>query len=829
MSVVGFDFGSQKSVVAVTRRGVIDTIANEVSNRLTPSMVSFGSKERYIGESGLNQLVMNVTNTIGNIQQFLGRKYNEPEIQAELKNIPVRSKELPGGDVGFEFSYNGEQVTFSAVQLCGMILHKLKTTTEKELQNKMTDFVLSVPGYFTDSQRRALLHASSIAGLNCLQLLSDTTATALYWGFYKSLSETESTKALFIDCGYSATRASVVDITKTKLKVLSYAFDRTLGGRNIDNALADHFNAEFKTKYNIEAYSNSRAKVRLVQGCEKLKKVLCSGVNESVLNIENIMADKDVSSRMTRADFEAIIQPLVDRTVEVVKRALAGANLEPSQLAAIEIVGGNKRVPLIQKALGDFLGRELGQTLNDSESVSKGCALQCGMLSPVLRVRQIAITDISLYPIKLSWSGVDEMAVEGQEAAPSAELFTANNAVPATKYITLTRNQPVELNANYLDSPYLPEGHKRAIGRFVIPKIPPPSPEAKENMKVKVKVRLNHHGIFAVESAELQETIEVEEPTPAPSTPEVKPPASPAPETKENNEPAPAEDNATPAASEAKQPASPAPETSEPAKKRKIRNVALTVESEVPTLSQKEVNAYFEEEGKMQSQDKLAAETADAKNGVESYVLDMRSKLCDSLSDYATNAEKDAINAAITAAEDWLYDEGEDTTKGNYVEKKKQLTTLADPIVARKTEHGKRDASFAALKNTIQHYRSTISDVKYDHIEQAEKQKILNECDAVEKSVTELMTKQSQTPKVATPVIRADEIVTKKEAIEKLANPILSKPKPAPPAPAPAPAPAPQPEKPAEEAKPAEETKPEAEPVPMDTEEKKGDEVPMAI
>eukprot|EP01102_Stenamoeba_stenopodia_P022965 TRINITY_DN9768_c0_g1_i3.p1 TRINITY_DN9768_c0_g1~~TRINITY_DN9768_c0_g1_i3.p1 ORF type:complete len:496 (+),score=174.82 TRINITY_DN9768_c0_g1_i3:207-1694(+) len=440
MSVVGFDFGHQTSVIAVARGGGIDTIANEVSNRLTPSMVSFGAKERFLGEAAMNQLIMNFKNTLGSLQTFLGRKFSEKEVQEELKRYPVPAKELPNGEVGFQVQYNGEQTTFSVVQLVAMILHKLKTTTEKEIGGRMSDAAISCPGYFTDAQRRALLHASEIAGINCVRLLNETTATALYWGFYRrDLPENDPIHVMFIDCGYKNTSVSIVDMTK----------------------------------------------------------------------------------------------------------------------------------------------------------------------------------------------------------------------------------------------------------------------------------------------------------------------------------------------------------------KKKIRNTPLKIDGHVPTLSKKDVQSFLEEEGRMQSQDRLVVETVNAKNAVESYILGMRNRLSGDLSEYATQEEKDKLESVLSAAEDWLYDEGDDATKGVYVAKKAELQKLGDPISDRKIEHEKRAANYSAFKKTVEHYRAAINDPKYEHIEAEEKNKILQAALESENHLDDLWHKQSSLSKVATPVLRSDEINSKKEALERLSNQILSKPKPAPPAPAPAPAPTP--------------------------------------
>lgn len=247
-------------------------LANEVSSRLTPytlqlntrliafrTMVAFGDKERYIGEAANSQYMRNLKNTITDIKRLLGHSWSEKEIQEEIADLPFTVKELPNHDVGVEVMYAGEKRTFSIISIAAMLLQKLKETAEKALGRAVRDVVISVPAFWTDKQRRALLDATKIANLNCLRLMNDHAAgeishfastyhvVALNYGIYKTnLSETDPIRVMFYDMGHTSTTVSIVEFVKGKLKVLSSAHDRTMGGRNFDKLLLQHFAKEFK-------------------------------------------------------------------------------------------------------------------------------------------------------------------------------------------------------------------------------------------------------------------------------------------------------------------------------------------------------------------------------------------------------------------------------------------------------------------------------------------------------------------------------------------------------------------------------------------------------
>jgi heat shock protein 4 len=259
MSCIGIDIGQETAVVAIARRGGIDVLANEVSKRQTACMVGFLGKERKVGEQALSGITSNLKNTITGIKALIGKKFHSEDIQAE---IPLVGYTITGkaGDIGLPVQYNGETVMLTPERAMAMLLKGLQKIAEHDQNAPVTDVVLSVPAYFTDAERHAMLDACSIAGLHCLRLMNDVTAAALSYGIYKTdLPLDKATIVVFVDVGAMDSTVSIVSYLKGKLTVLATACDRHLGGRDFDMLLAQHFAAEWKEKHKIDAHSSKKA------------------------------------------------------------------------------------------------------------------------------------------------------------------------------------------------------------------------------------------------------------------------------------------------------------------------------------------------------------------------------------------------------------------------------------------------------------------------------------------------------------------------------------------------------------------------------------------
>ncbi|WVZ96824.1 hypothetical protein U9M48_042412 [Paspalum notatum var. saurae] len=434
MSVVGFDLGNESCIVAVARPRGIDVVLNDESKPETPAIVCFGEKQRFIGTAGaVAASTMNPKNSISQIKRLLGRKFSDPELQSDLASFPFRVTEGPDGFPLVHVRFLGEERAFTPTQLLAM--------------------------------RRAVLDAATIAGLRPLRLFHETTATALAYGINKTdLPDHDQLNVAFVDVGHASMQVSIVGYKKGQLKMLSHAYDRSLGGRDFDEALFKHFAAKFKEEYEID------------WACEELKKVLSAKL-EAPLNIECLMDEKDnVRGFIKRDEFEQICALVLERPLE---KALAEAGLTTEDVHFVEVVGSGSRVPAIIEIITKFFGKQPRSTMNASECVARGCAVQCAMLSPTFKVREF------------------------NDSAPQQTIvFPKGNTVPSTKALTFYRSIAFEVDVLYVDTGDTQIPHQISTYTVsILLHIGPFQLSNGEKAKLKVKVRLNIHGIVTVDSA----------------------------------------------------------------------------------------------------------------------------------------------------------------------------------------------------------------------------------------------------------------------------------------------------------------------------------------
>ena len=389
-----------------------------------------------------------------------------------------------------------------------MYLGKIKATAARETKLPVSDVVISVPAWFTDSQRRAMLDAAEIAGLRPLRLMNDTTAIALGYGITKTelpTAEEKPRRVVFIDIGHSNYTCSIVEFRKGELSVKATTYDRHFGGRNFDKALVDHFADEFKEKFKIDIRTNPKAWARTLATAEKLKKVLSANPS-APLNIESLMDDVDVRTFVKRDEMEEMVRPLLERLSVPLEQALAEAKLKVEDIDSIEMIGGCTRVPIIKESISKFFGKPLSFTLNQDEAIARGCTFSCAILSPVFRVRDFSVHEIVNYPVEFAW----EQSPDIPDEDTSLTVFNKGNIMPSTKILTFYRKQPFDLEARYSKPEMLPGKVNPWIGRFSIKGV---KADANDDFMIcKLKARLNLHGILNVESGYYVEDVEVEEP-----------------------------------------------------------------------------------------------------------------------------------------------------------------------------------------------------------------------------------------------------------------------------------------------------------------------------
>ena len=502
-----------------------------------------------------------------------------------------------------------------------------------------------MPGWFTEAQRRSILDAAEIGGLNTLRLMNDTTATALSYGITKTeLPEDRYRNVAIVDVGHSNMSVAIVAFKKGQLTVLSTAYDQHLGGRDFDKELVEHFAKVFKEKYKIDVKTSPKALHRVYTGVEKLKKVLSANMT-APLHIESVMNDIDVSAMLKRDELEALVAPLLHRITAPLERALKDSKLNKDDIHSVEVVGGSTRIPALKDRISAFFGKPLSFTLNADEAVARGAALACAMYSPIFRVREFSVHDITSYPIQFSWEPTPE--IENEEA--SLVVFSRNNPVPSTKILTFYRKEPFYVEIAYADPSGLPGKINPWIARYMIKNV---TPAADGGLSiVKVKARMNLHGVINVESAYIVAEEEVEEVIKEEKKEEKKEAKKENKNDEKDKDPDVLSHSSqilTMQAMDA-EPTPPPPQTRKI--KKLVRKADLPIVGGGLSLDSALKESFKEKEGEMTVSDKFVADTEDRKNALEEYIYDMRGKLDDIYAEYASEEEKTKLHAMLDAAE----------------------------------------------------------------------------------------------------------------------------------------------------------------------------------
>ncbi|XP_055378579.1 heat shock 70 kDa protein 4 isoform X2 [Condylostylus longicornis] len=762
MSVIGIDFGNESCFVAAAKAGGIETLANDYSLRATPACVAFAGKKRVLGVAAKNQQVTNMKNTISGFKKLLGRKFNDPQIQHELKTIPYRVEPIQNGGIGIRVNYLDKEHVFTPEQITAMLFTKLKETSETALQAKVNDCVITCPVYFTNAERKALLDAAAISGLNCLRLMNETTATALSYGFYKQdLPEEKPRNVIFVDCGHASLQVSACAFTKGKLKMLACSWDQ-IGGRDFDSVLADYFVREFKEKYKIDAKSNARAYLRLLTEVEKTKKQMSANSTKLPLAIECFMNEIDVSSSMQRCIMEELCADLLQRVDQTLRRCLNDSKLSQEEIHSVEVVGGSTRIPAIKALIEQTFGKHASTTLNQDESVSRGAALQCAIMSPAVRVREFGVTDIQNYAVKISWEG-DACSAPGE-----MEVFPQFHPAPFSRLLTICRKEPFGMQISYAGNVAYPDP---IIGRWYIKDVKPN--DKGEAQDVKIKVRINNHGIVLISNASLVEKKEIEEIEQEKDVPAPQAAASAEQQSAGGTE-----------AMEVSQ------EGSAEKKKKTSKVIELSFDYQTHGFSQTEISKLHEQETKMIANDEHEKQRVDARNSLEEYVYDMREKLQEDgpLTRFVSENDRNSICSQLNDLENWLYEEGEDCDRNTYKSKLNILHQQTDPIKQRCQEYETQPAAYEDLGHLIQMTRKAVEEFrqnspKYDHLTETEILNITEAADKAEKWLNDALGKFTKATRTQDPPFKYNDIRNEWQTLSTCVNSVLNRPKPKPPTP----------------------------------------------
>ncbi|KAG5507667.1 hypothetical protein JKF63_06616 [Porcisia hertigi] len=691
MSVFGVDFGNLNSTVAITRCGGVDIVTNEVSKRETTTIVSFVDSERFIGEQGLDRFVRNAQNTVFLLKRFIGMRIDDPQLDEERKFLTCDVTGDSEGRLMFSVSYCGEDKCFYPEQVLAMMLQRLRSyvneaaTTDPRVRADVRDFVITVPSYYTAEQRRLMYQAADVVGLNCMSLINETTASAVDYGIFRGASlkekEEEGQVVGILDIGYAATSFSVCKFWRGNCKVLARTFDRNNGTRDCDYLLQQHMVEEIKSRYKVDVSSNKRARLRLLQSCERLKYLL-SANQSAPLNIENLM-DIDVNiPSFERATMESLCQGVLDRIRAVIERGFIEAGINRNDFHSIEMIGGGCRIPMMKRLVEDVLGRTPSFTLNASEATARGCAIVAAMLSPKFQVREFKVAELPTYPILLGYYS------ENPRSPISVPFLPQVNKV--VKLLGATDSYPKKLDVRYPCSSapkifafydYESEAVKDLVqpSGYIIGEWQTGMPSKQKGAvnEMRVRIHIKPDGLVEVERAEAIDVYEVDE---------VPPPAAAAAPATENGEDPVKENEDAPA---------PPPV---PVKKVKESAIAVSVKPNLSILGHpsESVLQFRKLEVEMHERDSLITRTREKKNELESYILDFRPRLTQGgvLMEYATaDAAADFVRQC-DADEQWLYEDGEAATYEEYERRIHALRAIGDSAYNR--FRTREDVEFAA-------------------------------------------------------------------------------------------------------------------------------------
>jgi molecular chaperone DnaK len=481
--IIGIDLGTTNSVVAVMEGGEAKVIPNAEGNRTTPSVVAFTkSGERLVGQVAKRQAVTNPKNTIFSIKRFMGRKYDE--VTEEMKMVPYQIERAPNGDVVIVV----EGKKYSPPEISAMVLDKLKQAAEDYLGEKVERAVITVPAYFNDAQRQATKDAGRIAGLTVERLVNEPTAAALAYGLDKKKDQTISV----YDFGGGTFDISILEVGEGVVEVKSTNGDTHLGGDNLDQRIIDWLLDEFKKDQGINLGSDPMAIQRLKEAAEKAK-IELSSAQETDINLPFITADasgpKHLNIRLTRPKLEQLVDDLIQRSAPPCRQALKDAGLEQKDIDEVVLVGGQTRMPAIQKVVKDFYGKEPHKGVNPDEVVAIGAAIQGGVLGG--EVKDVLLLDVT--PLSL---GIETLG------GVFTKLIERNTTIPTRKseiFSTAADNQ-TSVEVHVLQGEREMARDNRTLGKFHLVGIPP-APRGVPQVEVAFDIDAN--GIAHVSAKDL--------------------------------------------------------------------------------------------------------------------------------------------------------------------------------------------------------------------------------------------------------------------------------------------------------------------------------------
>jgi len=467
--------------------GRVEIIANEQGNRITPSYVAFTEDgERLIGDAAKNQAASNPENTIFDAKRLIGRRFNDKDVQNDMKNFPFKIVEKDDKPV-IQVKVKGELKTFTPEEISAMVLGKMRDIAESYLGKKVSHAVVTVPAYFNDAQRQATKDAGIIAGLNVMRIVNEPTAAAIAYGLDKGDGERQ---ILVYDLGGGTFDVSLLSIDDGVFEVLATAGDTHLGGEDFDNRVIDYFVKLYKKKNKVDVTKDLKAMGKLKREVEKAKRTLSSQMSTRI-EIESFHNGQEFSETLTRAKFEELNQDLFRKTLKPVDQVLKDANVDKKDVHDIVLVGGSTRIPKVQQLLEEFFnGKKASKSINPDEAVAYGAAVQGGILGGDKDVKDVLLVDVCPLTLGIETTG-----------GVMTKLIPRNTVIPTKKsqiFSTAADNQPTVLIQVYEGERSLTKDNN-LLGKFELTGIPP---ALRGIPQIEVTFELDANGILKVSAAD---------------------------------------------------------------------------------------------------------------------------------------------------------------------------------------------------------------------------------------------------------------------------------------------------------------------------------------
>eukprot|EP00238_Polyblepharides_amylifera_P003501 CAMPEP_0196575666 /NCGR_PEP_ID=MMETSP1081-20130531/5089_1 /TAXON_ID=36882 /ORGANISM="Pyramimonas amylifera, Strain CCMP720" /LENGTH=964 /DNA_ID=CAMNT_0041894035 /DNA_START=70 /DNA_END=2964 /DNA_ORIENTATION=- len=859
--VLGIDFGSENIKVSLVKPGrvPISIVTNEMSKRRSPGAVAFVNGERLLGEEAMALEPRYPDRVFTKIREMIGRTADSNIIDENMKQnfLPFSVVEHPERKTAQIKTPDGE--SYSSEEIVAMILHYVRTIGAAYAEADIVDVVITVPAFYSQSQREAMLLAADLAGLNVLSLVTEHAAAALQWGIDKEFGN-ETKEVVLYDMGAGSVTASLVQYSsfigkeggknKTfgQFEVKSVAWDHSVGAGNLDALLVNHFADQFNTKWgkgdDVRNYPKAMAKLK--KQCKRTKEILSANLHAPI-SVESMHDDIDFRSDISREAFDSLAAPLYLRAVAPLTRLLKDSGREVASLEAVELLGGGTRIPGVLAAITEALGgRTPDRHLDSDEAVALGAGLHAANLSTAFRVRKFGAADAASYALSAQYTSSDTSsednadeaaevdAVEGEDTLGSKKmkLLPLFKKYPVKRVVSLThKSGDALLEVGYSDAPsdYLPSD---SLAAYTISGVDSLSSNYSFQGKVNVHFQVTSSGILQLTKAEA--VVELPD-LPAPTkkvvnttedsnstagetevTPEVSPEAKEAEvdaaqdpekaatetekseETESANSEATKKDDEPPAGSEAeedktgkkekKDKKGKKEEKEEVPKKKRVARIPLKVEVKeaVSSMQEEEFKAAQATMKAWLKKDQVKKEAAEAKNGLESYIIATREKVSydEGAAAVTTAEQRETLLADLMDAEDWLYMDGENAPVHDFRAKLLSLKNKGDPIFERVFEASERPAAVASAKKFIDVARQVVaawSSVK-PWINETDKEALLTDVDKLDAWLEEQEEAQKGLEAHEVPAFKAASVKLKVTPLETRLAKLKKTPKPKKPA-----------------------------------------------